>query len=60
VDGHPAREIRFPSVLLEVFRSLEFSIRDMTRRFDEAKTVFYDESAIRYFDPDRSDDEDRF
>ena len=28
--------------------------------FDEAKTVFYDESAIRYFDPDHSDDEDRF
>ena len=28
--------------------------------FDEAKTVFYDESAIRYFDPDNSDDEDRF
>ena len=28
--------------------------------FDEAKTVFYDESAIRYFDPDHSIDEDRF
>jgi uncharacterized protein len=28
--------------------------------FDEAKTVFYDETAIRYFDPDHSDDEDRF
>jgi uncharacterized DUF497 family protein len=28
--------------------------------FDEAKTVFYDEDAIRYFDPDHSDDEDRF
>jgi len=28
--------------------------------FDEAKTVFYDENAIRYFDPDYSDDEDRF
>jgi len=28
--------------------------------FDEAKTVFYDEGAIRYFDPDHSDDEDRF
>jgi uncharacterized DUF497 family protein len=27
--------------------------------FDEAKTVFYDENAIRYFDPDHSDDEDR-
>ena len=28
--------------------------------FDEAKTVFYDEGAIRYFDPDHSSDEDRF
>ncbi len=28
--------------------------------FDEAKTVFYDENAIRYFDPDHSKDEDRF
>lgn len=28
--------------------------------FDEAKTVFYDENAIRYYDPDHSDDEDRF
>jgi uncharacterized protein len=28
--------------------------------FDEAKTVFYDEASIRYFDPDHSGDEDRF
>ncbi len=28
--------------------------------FEEAQTVFYDENAIRYFDPDHSDDEDRF
>jgi hypothetical protein len=28
--------------------------------FDEAQTVFFDESAIRYYDPDHSDDEDRF
>ncbi len=28
--------------------------------FEEDKTVFYDENAIRYFDPDHSDDEDRF
>lgn len=28
--------------------------------FDEAQTVFLDENAIRYFDPDHSDDEDRF
>ncbi len=28
--------------------------------FEEAQTVFLDEHAIRYFDPDHSDDEDRF
>ena len=28
--------------------------------FDEAKTVFFDESAIEFPDPDHSKDEDRF
>ena len=28
--------------------------------FDEAQTVFFDENAIEYFDPDHSVDEDRF
>jgi len=28
--------------------------------FDEARTVFYDESAIQFYDPDHSEDEDRF
>ena len=28
--------------------------------FDEAQSVFLDENAIRYFDPDHSQDEDRF
>ena len=28
--------------------------------FEEARTVFYDENAIEFFDPDHSDDEDRF
>jgi hypothetical protein len=28
--------------------------------FDEAQTVFLDENAIRYDDPDHSEDEDRF
>jgi hypothetical protein len=28
--------------------------------FEEAETVFLDENAIRYFDPDHSGDEDRF
>lgn len=28
--------------------------------FEEAQTVFLDENAIRFFDPDHSKDEDRF
>ena len=28
--------------------------------FDDAQTVFLDENAIRYYDPDHSHDEDRF
>ncbi len=28
--------------------------------FDEARTVFLDENALRFFDPDHSEDEDRF
>jgi len=28
--------------------------------FEEARTAFYDENAIQYFDPDHSEDEDRF
>lgn len=28
--------------------------------FKEAQTVFYDEYAIQFFDPDHSEDEDRF
>jgi uncharacterized DUF497 family protein len=28
--------------------------------FAEARSAFYDENAIRYFDPDHSEDEDRF
>jgi len=28
--------------------------------FDEARTVFYDEHAIQFFDPDHSLEEDRF
>jgi len=29
-------------------------------QFEEARTVFYDESAAFYHDPEHSDDEDRF
>ena len=28
--------------------------------FDEAQTVFYDQHAIQFFDPEHSDDEERF
>lgn len=28
--------------------------------FEEARTAFYDENAIQYFDPDHSENEDRF
>lgn len=28
--------------------------------FEEAQTVFFDENAIRFYDPDHSRDEDRF
>ena len=28
--------------------------------FEESQTVFFDENAIRFFDPDHSQDEDRF
>ena len=28
--------------------------------FEEAQSVFFDENAIEYFDPDHSEDEDRF
>ncbi len=28
--------------------------------FDEARTTFYDENAIQFFDPDHSEDKDRF
>ena len=28
--------------------------------FEEARTAFYEENAIQYFDPDHSNDEDRF
>ena len=28
--------------------------------FEEAKTVFFDENAVRFFDPDHSESEDRF
>ena len=40
------------------------SIYKLTKKhrasFDEAKEVFYDEYAVRYYDPNHSEDEDGF
>ncbi len=36
------------------------NIRKHGISFDEAQTVFFDENAMRFFDPDHSQDEDRF
>ncbi len=36
------------------------NIRKHGVSFDEARTVFYDENAIQFFDPDHSEEEDRF
>ena len=41
-------------------RKDETNVKKHGISFDEARTVFYDENAIQFFDPDRSDDEDRF
>lgn len=38
----------------------ELNIKKHGVSFDEAKTVFYDEYAIQYLDPDHSENEDRF
>jgi len=36
------------------------NMREHGVSFEEAQTVFLDENAIRFFDPDHSDEEDRF
>ena len=41
-------------------RKQKTNIRKHGVSFAEARTAFYDESAIQYFDPDHSEDEDRF
>lgn len=38
----------------------EINIKKHGISFDEAETVFYDEYAIQFFDPDHSEEEDRF
>lgn len=34
--------------------------REHSVSFEEAQTVFLDENALRFYDPDHSEDEDRF
>ena len=41
-------------------RKEKFNVKKYGISFDEARTVFYDENAIQFPDPDHSDDEDRF
>ena len=36
------------------------SIKKHGVSFEEAQTVFLDENAVRFYDPDHSEDEDRF
>ena len=38
----------------------KINIRKHGISFDEARTVFYDEKAIQFFDPDHSEEENRF
>ena len=38
----------------------ESNLRKHGISFEDAKTVFYDENAILFHDPDHSDEEDRF
>ena len=38
----------------------KINIRKHGVAFDEARTVFYDEHAVQFFDPDHSAEEDRF
>ena len=41
-------------------RKAQFNKRKHGISFEEARTVFYDENAIEFFDPDHSEKEERF
>lgn len=41
-------------------RKEKSNVRKHGVSFEEARTVFYDENAIQFFDPDHSGTEDRF
>ena len=38
----------------------KINIRKHGVSFDEAQSLFYDENAMQYYDPEHSEDEDRF
>ena len=38
----------------------EANVEKHSVSFEEAKSVFYDEFAVQFYDPDHSEDEDRF
>ena len=38
----------------------KINIRKYGISFDEARSVFYDENAMQFYDPDHSEEEDRF
>lgn len=41
-------------------RKNKANIKKHSVSFEEAQTAFYDEQSVVFFDPDHSDDEDRF
>ena len=50
------REIRF---VWDKKKAL-LNVRKHSVSFEEAQTIFYDEHAIEFFDPDHSESENRF
>ncbi len=41
-------------------KNAKANVRKHGISFEEARTAFYDENAIQFYDPDHSEDEDRF
>lgn len=41
-------------------RKDQANVRKHRVSFEQAQTAFYDENAVQFFDPDHSEDEDRF
>ncbi len=53
--------VRMDSLIFEWDKKKEkANIKKHGVSFEEARTAFYDEYAIQFFDPDHSDEEDRF